>query len=72
MFSSGTPAMVAAASQGGGVSLRFQEPYDVVAHLLEPLHHHQVSRSFYDDQLPVADPVRNASATDTLGTRIHR
>jgi len=28
--------------------LVFQELYDVVADLLEPLHHHQVPRSFHD------------------------
>ena len=57
---------------GRSVSLLFQEIYDEVADLLETLHHHEMARPFYDFQPPVADPLRDAAATDPLGTRVHR
>ena len=52
--------------------LLFQELYDVVAYLLESLHHHEMPSSFYHHQPPVADPLGNTTAADTLGASVHR
>ena len=47
--------------------LIFEKLDNEVADLLESLHHHQMPGSFYDYQLPVTDPFRDATATDPPG-----